>query len=83
MEVGCPAREQGHKYGFHVTGNTFGCASPVKSRDEIITGIRNYIQKEEEYYNDKIRIKTLQNTSGLDITMADLKGESKLTKWFE
>jgi len=82
MPEGCPAFESGDRYGYSVTGNSFGCSSPVKSREEIVCGIRQYIKSEEKYYGEKIRLGNFSNSSGLDISSADIKGEEKLTQWF-
>lgn len=82
MPKDCPAFEGGNKYGYGVTGKTFGCSSPAKNKDEIVCRIRRYIKSEEEYYSDQIRLGNFSNSTGLDITLADLKGEVKLTQWF-
>lgn len=77
-----PAYLGGNLYGYDVIGSTFGRAGPAKSRSEIVEGIRDYIHREEEWHGERIRIREFRNDTDLDITIADFKGEEKLTKWF-
>lgn len=82
IEENCPAWEEGNRYGFHVTGGTFGCSSPCKDRDEILDGIRRYINAEEDYYGCKLRIVHLVDSSGLKISIEEIKGTKNLKDWF-
>ena len=81
MPPDCPAYKNGSVYGCSVTGNTFGYCGPAKDKIDIISSIKRYIKSEEEYHSKQIRIKGFENSSDLDITIADLRGEQKLTGW--
>lgn len=78
----CPAFEMGNKYGYSVSGTTFGCASPVKNKEEIIKGIKDYISSEEEYHNCKLTIGAVMDESELNITKETIKGTTTLSSFF-
>ena len=82
MPKGCPAFDGGNRYGYGVTGQIFGCISSAKNKEEIVYGIRRYMKSEEEYYNGKIKLENFSNSSDLDITSADIKGDEKLMRRF-